>query len=127
MASYGRRYGNPFPPNPAPEETHIITPWVFADLLQAAGIVHDIDRIRKISIIAKPDEAVTIEVIYLADERILSVANIAAHNKEQADAQDMGSGDARGAASQDQAQERTGSQEAGEEGGQEGQEGQEEQ
>lgn len=53
----------------------VITPWSFAQALEAAGIIHDRNRISEVVIRAKPGEIVTIEVTYLADERIYTLAN----------------------------------------------------
>ena len=47
----------------------------FARALQAAGLVENTDRITEIKIIARPQELVTIEVTYIADQRVLSVAS----------------------------------------------------
>lgn len=48
----------------------LVTPWKFAEALQAAGIIDNSDRITEILIRAKPGEPVAIEVTYLADDRI---------------------------------------------------------
>jgi hypothetical protein len=52
----------------------VITPISFSQALEAAGLIHDRDRITDITIRAKPGELVTIEVTYVADERIYTLA-----------------------------------------------------
>lgn len=52
-----------------------VTTWKFSEILHAAGIVESPDRISEIRIIARPQELVVIEVTYLADQRILSLAD----------------------------------------------------
>lgn len=52
----------------------IVTPWSFAEALEAAGILHDRHRVAELVIRAKPSEAVMIEVTYFADERIYTLA-----------------------------------------------------
>lgn len=47
-----------------------IMPGDFINALRAAGIVEDTDRISEVKIVARPDEVVTIEVTYIADQRI---------------------------------------------------------
>ena len=48
----------------------------FGDVLSAAGIVGDPDDITEIRIIAKPGHLVTVEVTYLGDDRLLSLAKL---------------------------------------------------
>jgi hypothetical protein len=52
----------------------VITPWSFAQALEAAGIIHDRDRISEIVIRCKPEGPVMIEVAYFADERIYTLS-----------------------------------------------------
>jgi hypothetical protein len=52
-----------------------VTPWSFTEALEAAGIVHDRNRISEIVIRARPAQAVMIEVTYFADERIYALTN----------------------------------------------------
>lgn len=51
-----------------------VLPQDFAAALAAAGLIHDIDRIAELKIIAKPGQVVTIEVTYMADDRVFSLA-----------------------------------------------------
>jgi hypothetical protein len=55
--------------------TPVVTPWAFAKALEAAGIIHNRERITEIIISCKPDDVVTIEVTYLADERLYTLIN----------------------------------------------------
>lgn len=55
----------------------------FTRALQAAGLVENSDRITEIKIIAKPDELVTIQVTYLADQRVLTLADPGKTEAEQ--------------------------------------------
>lgn len=52
----------------------VVQPWTFAEALEAAGLIHDRERISEIVIRAKASELVTIEVTYLADERVYTLA-----------------------------------------------------
>lgn len=48
-----------------------VMPWDFAKALEAAGLIHDRDRITEIVIRAKAaTNVVTVEVTYIADERL---------------------------------------------------------
>ena len=52
----------------------LVTPYSFGEALEAAGLIHDRDRITEVVIRAKPSEVVTIEVTYVADDRIYTLA-----------------------------------------------------
>ena len=52
-----------------------VSPWDFTRVMQAAGLIENRDDIVEIKIIAKPDELVTIQVTYLADQRVLTLAS----------------------------------------------------
>lgn len=53
----------------------VITPWSFADALEAAGLIGDRNRISKITIVCEPDKAVMIHVEQFADSRIYGLVN----------------------------------------------------
>jgi hypothetical protein len=56
------------------QRREVVMPFRFAEALEAAGLIHDRDRISEIVIRAKPTDVVTIEVTYIADERIYMLA-----------------------------------------------------
>lgn len=66
-----------------PEHPRCITPWTFAEVLEAAGVVQDRNRISEIVIRAKPNQVVTIEVKYLADERLFHLAELAKERRAE--------------------------------------------
>lgn len=80
MASGSKPYD---PDSYDPDNPKLITPWTFAEVLEAAGLVQDRNRINEIVIRARPTDMVTIEVTYLADERLFHLAELA---KEKSDA-----------------------------------------
>jgi hypothetical protein len=65
-----------------------ITSLSFAQALEAAGLVDDIDRVHEIRIIANSSSPVMIEVDYFGDERLFSLAKPASpvvpHEAEEA-------------------------------------------
>jgi hypothetical protein len=60
---------------PNPDRPRAITAFGFAQTLAAAGIIEadSIDRIKKIVITADPQDLVTIDVQYIADERLVDL------------------------------------------------------
>lgn len=63
------------PPNP--DRPRIITARAFVQTLAAAGILHeeDLNRIAEVCIIVNPNDAVIIQVHYLADERLAGLVS----------------------------------------------------
>lgn len=50
-----------------------VLPWRFYEVLEAAGIIANKERVSELRIIARPREVVTIEVTYIADSRLLDL------------------------------------------------------